>query len=1019
MHLSVTLRKTICVATSKRSSRRQQESSGLGAATIAALKGLRDSGPKSFEDLIASLLSSLAGVPFRLSRAGAQPGADALSESSIAVEVKRYDERRESIRDELLGSLLRAADPNLNLQLWIAAATVSVGAAGYEELRSRGEQLGLAVLVLDADSAQSMLPGAPPIAALCATGPETVLRALSDPDWQDPKKKTQIDLDAIRADLDAVRSLPGFDTFKQKLQRDLVELPTWSLLVRRQNRWLANQIRENPFTFFRVPYKQTHSVRRKIEADIEAWLRRITGPEPSLAAVVGERFDGKTWCVLDWLQGRLDDLQIPVFFISSLQGDSVNLEDRILEQMRQRLSSFERHAPALLRRARNRPPEQGPWALVVLDGLDEYRLRDPDQHLIWALESRRRTPQKAEVMGRSDPDKSKSIEELVNENIRPCAVLCTCRLPSWGRLEDRIEQLARGRVSVLRIGPYDDEELTRALAIENQPLELITGLSEEVQELIRRPRYLRLLIDKLPKLDRYHEVNEDLMFWFDAQDQIRNSRPGVRDWSETAYQDVLRKLAKRYAKKGQLHHSDVHSTLGKATETIHAALQDLESEGILETMPDGKYRVRPEQLRVGMGLHLLNLLEQAKQKKKQDLATVLRDALEPIPDSDPKVEWLRWAAIVSLYQDGTSQDVVDTLVGAWLRSRNLPQGDIEQVRRLSSRLLVPLLRLAPDSWSSAEHSERMREISRLVILDHLEQKKEQIGEHVRSWMRLVPTRGPHFIEEKPDAGTQVQSALKQPCLQDWNLRRNGDSSILQLQGFGLYLESLAPGLIGPEDLLGLMAVRHIPAYYFNRSVASESLIFRRKLFKLPISWFEKYARKDKALPGSLYSRIIHHFLLAADQADLLPLAESIAPAEEPVEKRDPDGINNPMGFLRYHRYLALDPNFTPPSNAELASLRSAWTQHFAGVKLYNDPNLETRLEDLDFEHTLSAIAAWAPDLGANLVRQQMREIPATVSTGRYPWAQEIERHAVLVERGHSRPSHRGDLKELGGSGRQY
>lgn len=982
------------MATSKRSSRRQPQSSGPGAITVAALKSLRDSGPKSFEDLVSSCLSTVAGISFRLCRSGLQPGVDALSAGAVGVEVKRYD-RKLPIRD-LQGALSDAASPELGLELWVAVSTVSLGGVGHRKLLTLGAQLGVAVLILDADSAQPLLPiGVPSITALCATDPDAVLHAIEN--WRDPKKREEIDLKAVREDLAAVRALSGFDAFLAKLQKDLDE-PIWPLLVRRQNRWLANQIRKNPIAFFQVSYERSRSVRRKVEDDMEAWFSRTAVSEPSLAAVVGERFDGKTWCVLDWLLERLEALQIPVFFISSQRGDgSMSLEGIVLEQMRQRLGSFERHAPALLRRARNQPPERGPWALIVLDGLDEYRLRDPDQHLVWALESRRNDSPRVAIMGRSVPDLNESIERLLDEDIRPCAALCTCRLPSWRRLENRIEQLARERVSVLRIGPYDDAELARALAIENQPPRLIAGLSEEVQKLVRRPRYLRLLIDKLPQLDRYHEVTEDLMFWFDAQDQIRRSRPGARDWDETAYQNFLQNLAKRYAKKeGSLHRSDIRSTLGKATENIHAALQDLESEGVLETMPSGRYRIRPEQLRTGMGLHLLNLLERAKRKNK-DLATVLHDALEPIPDSDPKVEWLRWAAIVSLYQGETSPDVVDTLVGAWLRSRNLPQGDIEQIRRLSSRLLASLLRLAPDSWSSAERNERMREISRLVILDNLEQKKEQIGEHVRSWMRMVPTRGPYFVEDEPGAGERVHSALQDPGIEDWGLSQCGDSGILWLQGFGLNLETLSPGLIGPEDLLTLMAVRHIPMYHFDSFLDSEDLVFRRRLAEIPLSWFEERVKEAATSLGTLRARTVHHFLLAADRADLLPMAESIAPAEEPVEKWEPPGKDNPMGFLQNHRHVVRDPNFTTPSSAELVSLRSAWAERFAAVKLADDPNLQPRSEDLDFERTLPAIAAWAPDVGANLIRQQMRELPATMSEGRSLWARAIERHAVLAE----------------------
>lgn len=118
--------------------------------------------------------------------------------------------------------------------------------------------LGVGVLVLDADSARPLLPaGVPPVAALCATNPDAVFHAIQN--WRDPRKKDQVDLVAVREDLVTIRSLPGFNAFLAKLRKELSE-PVWLLVVRRQNRKLADQIRNNSSTLFRVPYKQGPSV---------------------------------------------------------------------------------------------------------------------------------------------------------------------------------------------------------------------------------------------------------------------------------------------------------------------------------------------------------------------------------------------------------------------------------------------------------------------------------------------------------------------------------------------------------------------------------------------------------------------------------------------------------------------------------------------------------------------------------------------------------------------------------------
>src|SRR5215212_7201941 len=80
-----------------------QRARGTTSATVEALRSLRASGEKSFEELIARLLSKLSGERIRRCAAGMQGGVDALAEVPFAIEDKRY---ARSVRSrELVGGV--------------------------------------------------------------------------------------------------------------------------------------------------------------------------------------------------------------------------------------------------------------------------------------------------------------------------------------------------------------------------------------------------------------------------------------------------------------------------------------------------------------------------------------------------------------------------------------------------------------------------------------------------------------------------------------------------------------------------------------------------------------------------------------------------------------------------------------------------------------------------------------------------------------------------------------------------
>lgn len=350
----------------KRGGHRRQETS----AVIEAMRNLRPSGEKSFEALIAQLFSRLSGTRIRLCKAGTQGGIDAIAETPFAIEDKRYKDHLDT--GLLVGGLTRASRKYPHLQLWVLVATCEIGVQTADELMDTGLKLGIAVLILDAGASKLEL-GVSGLAAVAATDIETTSNILADPLWRAGGRKP--DLPAIQKELEEIRNHPAFDTWKERIRRDLSERPTWSYLVRRHNESLRSWITRDALNAFQTRYDPSEARPRAAEDDLTHWLGSCTTSEPGdVAVVTGDRGAGKTWLIYGWLIANLHHFSLPVFFFSSQQ-----VKDRhgeiyalILEQSRDALGTFGHNADAIIVRQKLREAGKGPWCVIILDAANEY-----------------------------------------------------------------------------------------------------------------------------------------------------------------------------------------------------------------------------------------------------------------------------------------------------------------------------------------------------------------------------------------------------------------------------------------------------------------------------------------------------------------------------------------------------------------------------------------------------------------------------------------------------------------------
>ncbi len=345
----------------------------LGQKTVNALLTLKPSGPHSFEDLLREFLSELTKQSYHLSSSGRQGGIDGVSaRGSIGFEAKRYGETDLDIPG-LQGQLGRVRRTRPEIELWLLVTTGRLAAQDRQELEDAAAENGIALLILaEGDLSLAFHP----IAGLCATQPERVYDILADPSWRDRKKNDAVfALDEVRAELEEIASLPEFASFRARLEKEVRELPTWRILVQRQNQRLKRVILEDAKVRLGTHFDRDEVIPRTIKAELDQWLTvAMSTDEPHLGTVLGERFDGKTWMVLDWLVDRLESMDVPVFFLGSNRGDvQESLIDVLIKEVEEVLGPYGRHARTILERRRRWAAGRTPWCLLILDGLNEYR----------------------------------------------------------------------------------------------------------------------------------------------------------------------------------------------------------------------------------------------------------------------------------------------------------------------------------------------------------------------------------------------------------------------------------------------------------------------------------------------------------------------------------------------------------------------------------------------------------------------------------------------------------------------
>jgi hypothetical protein len=988
---------------------------------VAALRQLDPSGKEgSFEELVAQLLAKLVRQPVRRAHAGPQEGKDALSDDGgFAIECKRYLASTPLRARELISELEEVRARHRDFQLWVLATTTALGATEKEKLDQAAHSKGLAVLHLDTASAGPYLKDTHAIAALCATDVESTLRFVSGA----ARKR-------VRGELEAIRGDSGFAAWVEWLRGEIRDrLPVWRFVTERQNRTLAKRIRETAYPAFGTRYDAELAVRRQACAELDEWFNRaitVQGPElPPLCVVVGERYDGKTWLVYQWLVEIAERSPVPIFFVGSARGlqSDRGLTELQVEDLIPALKKERSYAESFFHNYRGQDAGKTPWALVILDGLNEYA----PNHDAWLrhLDA---------ALGRGELD------------CRPAAVLLTVRARSWPELKELLPRreapadFARPmrRASALPtveipLGPFTEKEFQEALVRLNLPADFLEALPESARVLAHRPRYLELLARYRERsLGDYAAVTPEVLHWLDLCDKVGRMRPRRSDWGSEQYQNFLRDLARRWWAKKFLDEVSVREILGTVTQEVPSVLAELRSEGVLSGA-SGNYTVQPDRLTLGYGLFLRDALVQAS-RGGGSLTEALHDLLSPFVDGDEAVDALRAASTLMLVEVAAtppedlspeSTEVLDVLLWEWLSSRNLGERDLEAIYELRKLLFDSLLRRWRDIWSKAQRDSRIREVAVMVFGEQAElagAARDRLRAVVQEWFRLVPLEGGWYqntrikVEldvEKDDepavverVAALVRSRVEHPSLGHLGLKLVETLDVPGLQASGLYLVSRAPDLVDPADLLALTVVGILLEEPID---SGDFWVIRRATENIPPQWFKAELNRCVRQPNSFLGQGLRELIRVTDRADLVAIKERLSrnvEAEEPPVSWDywptrqnykkllRRALKSPREVERFAesaRKLVCDPSIPRPSREQTLSFAQELKKRLA------ERSRSGELQGLrDVEDLLPVLAAWAPTFGAKVICELLQSLPTHLKKGRRTLLLELRGHSTLV-----------------------
>lgn len=959
------------------------------------LRRARATGPDGFEGLIAALLEALTGRHFNLASAGSQQGRDMssrrLGSNVIAVECKRYGQDRELNERELLGELVQAEQATSDLDLWVLVTSRGVPSQLEESLKRLADDMGIGFFAISSgDGSPSSLD------VLCAYSPDTFV---AHPAVQ--AMATGVD---VRDLLRRIAEQPYFQVRAQSLKNSfsspLVGYEAWR--AQHNQRFLTTlqsdrEARASHGQPMNVEEPGVMLIRREATwASLSEWEQRWKDARV-FYAVLGEEGDGKTWSVASWLCEHIKNtpgFPAVLFFssteISSAEVNTADLRPFFANVLSQRLPrTSQEQARLRLDRWLTRQGGQRPLMLLVLDGINERRTQEWWRGLL---------------------------EQLAGEPWRNhVAVLITCRTSYWDRYFGRLRHLPTASFT---LGPYDDAELDAALAHHNLRRE---DIQDSVLPLIRKPRYFDLMVKHHDLVAESGDVTVARLIYEDWRD--RYERKQAITLTDEDFQNMIRQLAQSHEGVNyQLSRQEVTAALPPFSDQ-HSVLEELRTGGVLET-ERGRYKVNDRLLVYGLGLLLVDQLEQATAVGQEPRETIA-GWLEPHAEMDIKAAICEFASLHALESDSLSAEAKVALLEAWVRSRN-------QTRSAENNLTAYLpinpqayVALAETVWSGAYEDRWVQELLTRSFLHWFEMPRVStaLQEAFERWLGYVHMHGsPIGRNSNEDAERATQEIAAR-------IGKNVQLGLTEIAGYPLTIidddGKLRLGRVA------LAIISHLPRNQFVRALTigclAEVIAGRPDKYEL-FAWVIRTSQQDVwpdlrrevnnllAVDSAVTRRVARRLLSFEGGAEAQTIRETIPADTSPPDewflrhREDPctSGFawnaeeciaclhreDLPVNWVaRQIEKYCVDPNLPVPDSLKqrFGSLTDGINTHEMWVVM------GTTSDDHEFNTYEPALAAYAPDAASSLIRSVARQIKERRDMAQRQLSISLVKHYLVLE----------------------
>lgn len=661
-----------------------------------------------FERLVAGLLGTLLNCNIYVSKSGFQFGADAgtatSSGVSIRVECKRYSEGTQLDERELLGEIDQALQRDNRLEAWVLAATRDVNEQLAVSLHTKGEGLGLPIVIIDWQKTHEF----PRLAALCTADPTLVGRVIS-PNAERLTDELRDGAEPLLARLrQEVRSwCLGYLSLQRSSHDYLQRMWTnadLSHAVTGQN--IAAGHADQVFLRREAPYSA-----------LENWWNHANRDTP--LAVVGREGVGKTWVCIDWLIGNLHDLPVTLLVNASFAAGISDVSDPDVCQLlahqlhRQNQLRDVHYWTERVKRTLQRPTSEGPAFLLFLDGLNERR------NVRW----------------------SKCIQMLQGPEMKGRICLVVSTRPDYFRNDLKDGRVYFPRMASVEVNPFGitaGGELDQLLAMHGlSRVEFGVGLVE----ICSNPRMFSLALRLRSSLRNAPEITIQRILWEYGRDQLSNQNN--RAFSEDEWRDWLTSIAQRY-RLGM----PVRSLASLEESVSRPTLEPYEVYGRLSEIIDGQFVERDafgkisfshDLVEHALGLQLVADLSGVNEEDPAHLTDFAHQYLEPLSGLSEIAAILRAATNVATCSEFVSINVQATVVAAWLKCQNLPDSHANEILALARSLARPLLLLISNGLLRSH--ERGLSLSIAAIrhaMDLDAEIKNEVLKAITCWFERVP-----------------------------------------------------------------------------------------------------------------------------------------------------------------------------------------------------------------------------------------------------------------------------------------